>query len=536
MIDPERSPVVVDWEGRLRLAARRPLRYSLHWLREVALGRIEGDLGLIVDAGEAAIELAVAGAFRRRSSTDERGWMRLAVFKRSAAQLSVSVQSVPPVPAQPDGLAIAGMEEKTASALEKKCGADLSCRYKSASEETVLVDCSFSSTEEGQGAYRRALDGDYTWMPEGHVEIHWGALTCDMRQDATLELHLPFLDRKEWAARLELLEKMEVSCEADGRLQVIHGVEGKNSSQSVLALASGLPVGRVHSASSFTLTFCDQRRVPCAQALTPVLEGYGFDTKAVADLAGELDIELTLSIPGALGSAWLGTPGERQAAFFPVYARLSVALQRALRTWVPYIYFTDFSRYEDLEAAYPLVVYQASRPCPGAPKFDFTYDVLSPPSMATFFRVAGWQLPKVLARIEQVLLATGNEGTAQLYSPMLSKKILASVQRRPKLLHSLVAGDALFMNALVNFGCQSRQLRADAGKGLARCADDFVKACHGKLRRLYDGKEFLALGALLLVEATSALNADGPGIAAVVRISQGQPGGVGLTLVNDAYR
>jgi hypothetical protein len=156
--------------------------------------------------------------------------------------------------------------------------------------------------------------------------------------------------------------------------------------------------------------------------------------------------------------------------------------------------------------------------------------------MATFFRVAGWQLPKELARIEQMLLDTGNERAAQLYSPKESKRIVARVQRRPKLLHSLVAADALFMNALINFGCQARQLRADAGKGLARCAADFVKACHGKLRRLYDGKEFLALGALLLVEATRALNADGPGIAAVARISGDQPGGIGLTLVNDAYR
>ena len=48
---PAPLPVIIETQGNLNLRARQPLFYSFHWLREIALGVIEGDLGLKVDAG-----------------------------------------------------------------------------------------------------------------------------------------------------------------------------------------------------------------------------------------------------------------------------------------------------------------------------------------------------------------------------------------------------------------------------------------------------------------------------------------------------
>ena len=658
---PGELPVVLQTHGTLNLRARRPLAYNFHWLREITLGTIEGDLGLKVDAGaEADAQLVVNASCRQQISLDDRGWLRLEILKNRSqdfdftAQVSACAQAETPLPDKPDALvaAILGVHEaqwakdlartasaasdtlkrlqdlwsalesggignqlesltafqsldgwarnqieallgpirtesdvaklltglrsllglrdsvyqKAVAAVEKKYEAELSYAYKSATQETALLDCSFAFTDEGLAAYRQALRGDYSWIlraEPAHVEIRQGVLTEGLQKQSTLELHLPFLDRKEWTSRLEALAKMEVTTDGDGRLLVYHveashRVACRNSYQSILALAGGLSVGRVHSTSSFTLSYSDQRRLRCAQApraLASALAAYGFDAgtaqwlqELTANREGDLDVSLALSIPGSLVPAWLDAPGEHDPNFFPVYARVSTAVQRAIRFWLPYIYFSDTGRYETLEAAFPLLVYRASQPFACKPNYDFNYDVTIEQSMRSFFRLAAQQLPKVLAEVEALLLKAGRKTTASFYSPKEARNILASVQRKPRLIQSLVVADTFLLDALVNLGCQAHALReraakdpADAVRGLSRFAADLVRAFHGKLRRLYGGQEFLALGGLLLVEATSALNGGESmpsAVQAVLRVSQaanGSAAAISQTLVNGAY-
>ena len=650
---PAPLPVVIETRGNLNLKTRQPLVYSFHWLREVALGAIEGDLGLKIDAGgEVSAGLNVNGAHRREISLDEAGRLRLRIMKLRSAdaalavQVAATVQAATPLPKQPDELvaAILGVHEnqwtqdvarikravpdavnqllrlwsttasplatfqgldgwvrqqvealygpvrtsadvsrvldglrtlvglrdsvyqKALAAVEKKHGAELSWRYSSGSEDTALVDCSFAFTAEGLAAYRRALGGDISWVLDAdpaHVEVRQGVLTSGLRSETSVELHLPFLDRKEWTTRLEALAKMEVATDGDGRVLIYHveashRVASRNSYQSVLALAGGLSLGRVHTKSGFTLSYTDQRNLPCerlARSLAATLEGYRFapearqslETLAAGDTGG-FDVSLTLSIPGTLVEAWLDAPGERQPEFFASYSHVSVAVQRAIRLWLPYIYLSDLRRYDTLDAAFPLVVYQVSRPFQGRPKYDFTYDVLDARAMNGFFRMAGQRLPGELARVEDLLLRAGRKSTAAFYSPRRARKILEAVQSRPRLLKSLLVADAFLVDALVNLGCRGHELRQDFAKdpeqavrGLSRFAADLVKAFHGKLRRLYGGQEFLALGGLLLVEATEALGAasnESAGVRAALRVSREPSGGlpaVSHTLVNQAY-
>jgi len=285
------------------------------------------------------------------------------------------------------------------------------------------------------------------------------------------------------------------------------------------------------------------------------LAAYGFDEGSVEWLEslgdsreGDLDVSLALSIPGSLVPAWLEAPGERDPGFFAAYARVSTAVQRAIRVWLPYLYFSSAERYETLEAAFPLVVYRASRPFACKPNYDFCYDVMNEQSMRAFFRAAGQQLPRELAKVEDLLLKAGKKKTASFYAPEEARDILASVQRKPRLLESLLVADAFLVDALVNLGCQGHELSetaeedpSEAARGLCRFAADLVRAFHTKLRRLYGGQEFLALGGLLLVEATNALDGDGSqpsAIQAVLRVSQGASGSlsaISQTLVNGAY-
>ncbi|MCC7176272.1 MAG: hypothetical protein IT159_13860 [Bryobacterales bacterium] len=654
---PADFPVVIETRGKLNLHARQPLSYTFHWLREVALGVIEGDLGLDIESGaEVSTQLVLNAAYRQEISLDEQGRLRLRVLKLQtgdfdlAAKVSASVRAATPLPPEPDALvaailgvhknqwataaerirtavpdavrqllglwnaartspaealaaagdldgwvrnqieslygpirteadvsrlleglrALVGLKEsvyrQAVSAAERKHEAQLSWRYHYGSRDTALLDCSFAFTAPGLACYRRALAGDYAWLLEAdtaHVEVRQGTLTSGLASHTTVELHLPFFDRKAWMRRVESLARMEVASDGDGRVLVYaveasHRIESRNSCQSVLALAGGMSVGRVHRKASFTLSYTDQRALPfemLAHSLAPTLRAYDFDPGAgrrleelAAGRTGKAEVSLALSIPGSLVEAWLDAPGERAPEFFAVYSRVSVAVQRALRVWLPYVYFSDPKRYETLEAAYPLLVYQASRPFSGRPRYDFNYDVLSEDSMRVFFRATGPLLAAELARVEETLMRAGKPGTAAFYAPRRARDILASVQNRRRQLNSLLVADAFLVDALVNLGCQGRRLREDAAKdppaavrGLARFAADLVKAFHGKLRRLYGGQQFLAFGALLLVEATHALSAGtaGPtGLQATVRVSQGaaeDPAGFSQTLVNAAY-
>jgi hypothetical protein len=198
-----------------------------------------------------------------------------------------------------------------------------------------------------------------------------------------------------------------------------------------------------------------------------------------------------------------------------VYARVSKAVQRAVRTWLPYLYFSRPERYEDLEVAAPLVIYQGSRPCAGRPKYDFSYDVLRESSMTLFYRRASGRLSRELARIEGLLVEAGRSDSAAAYRPKQAKVLMNMVRRHPARLRSLLVADTCLIDAFVNLGCQAGQLHRQkaenpkiAGKELARLANQAAKSLHSTLRRLPGGQDSQALAALLFVEATNALSGD----------------------------
>ncbi len=247
-----------------------------------------------------------------------------------------------------------------------------------------------------------------------------------------VRLHLPFMDQREWRRRAEVLGKTKFVREGD----LI-------------------------------------RNVPASPGA------------AMRDRAAHL---LTAD------PSWQMAPRERDLQFFPVWQRVSVALQRAFREWVSEIYFRDITRFEDRTHAYPIIVYQASRPCFGRPRTEFTYDAADPDSLKAAWRLTGRVLKDNLALIEQRLHAAGKSALARRYAPIWAEDIMRSVNLCPRPFIELVAQESAVINALIEMGA-SQSLQA---------VKPFSKTASTSLRRMA-GMDLRALGLKALAETTRTL-------------------------------
>ena len=145
----------------------------------------------------------------------------------------------------------------------------------------------------------------------------------------------------------------------------------------------------------------------------------------------------------------LNAPTERDPEYFRAWQRVSLALQRWLRDQVAGAYFEDLARFENRLAAYPMIVYQASRLCHGRPRTEFTYDLRDYPechtTLAMSWKLTGRAIQAVLGRIEQRLCEAGMTGLAHRYAPVWHQDVLVAVKKKPKpyvdLLMAEVGGD-----------------------------------------------------------------------------------------------
>jgi hypothetical protein len=192
--------------------------------------------------------------------------------------------------------------------------------------------------------------------------------------------------------------------------------------------------------------------------------------------------------------AWTGAPHECHPAYFRTWRAVSLAVQKALRCWIPEIYFRDPARYEDRDAAFPLLVYAASRPCRGRPRTEFTYDVADAEMLPRALNQIGASLQSILETVERGLHDCGRPALARRYAPRWHQDVLRAVQRKPRPLLSLLADEAAVVNALVGLG-SGRKMQA---------VKPFARSANMALRTMY-GEDLRPLALRLLEEATRTL-------------------------------
>jgi hypothetical protein len=204
------------------------------------------------------------------------------------------------------------------------------------------------------------------------------------------------------------------------------------------------------------------------------------------------------------GLAWLAAPPERSPEFFPAFARISEAIQALLRERIPAHYFQDSKTFANVKTAYPMLVYQASRPFRGKMRSELSYDVLNPPTLAAFFRTVRSAFGTVLEAAQTRLLAEGQSELAKQYEPSRASATLQSVQRwakSRKCLYVLIRAEGVLVNTLMELA----GLGTLPQKQRARRVASFRKKWRFQLRRMYPGTDFTWLAAELLEAATLAL-------------------------------
>ena len=195
---------------------------------------------------------------------------------------------------------------------------------------------------------------------------------------------------------------------------------------------------------------------------------------------------------------WSAAPAERDPRYFWTWQRVSVALQRWMREQVAAIYFRDLERFENRPAAYPVIVYQASRLCHGRPRTEFTYDLRDYPecslTLESAWKLTGRATQAVLGRIERRLSEAGLTELAHRYAPVWHQDVLVAVKKKPQPYVDLLVAESAVINAVIDLGTD----RSEAS------GHRFARTAHLNLRKLY-GMDLQFLGSGALAEASRVL-------------------------------
>ena len=195
---------------------------------------------------------------------------------------------------------------------------------------------------------------------------------------------------------------------------------------------------------------------------------------------------------------WRNAPTELDPEYFRVWQRVSLALQRSVRDNVAAAYFANPATFEDRQAAYPVIVYQASRLCHGRPRTEFTYDLRDYPECRTTlissWKMTGRAIQALLRGIESRLNDAGMAALAHRYAPVWHQDVLVAVQKKPRTYVELLMAESAVINAVIDLGTE-RSIEA---------ANRFAKTVHLNLRKLC-GMDLQRLGVSVLEEATRVL-------------------------------
>ena len=146
-----------------------------------------------------------------------------------------------------------------------------------------------------------------------------------------------------------------------------------------------------------------------------------------------------------------GAPPEKDFRHFRIWQRVSVHVQREVRSFASRNFFADERRaVRDMNRAYTIVVYSSCQPCYGRRPMEFTYDIGDIIRLRTVLRLIGRGMQ---TRLKQI--SAGIQSDPRLkrrFLPVWYLDILKAAKNKPRTLIEMLAREAAMINALINLG------------------------------------------------------------------------------------
>jgi hypothetical protein len=426
-----------------------------------------------------------------------------------------------------------------AQAVSKQWELRLAAGISARKEEAAVADATFRFSEDGLAAAARVAQGDLSPLFEpgsAVLRLRRALLTEAFHQRTFLELHAPMLRARRKQRDLESFASAEACATEDGRLQIRYTAQASDVITSDLRVQTAMVFSAALSACDgearrdhFSLSYTDRRKLDpsaASPAYRRVLAAYGIEDVTLP--ASPCTALLHLSLPGPCVEAWMDTPPPVSPGYLPAVGRVAYAVQQMARYWLPALYLTGLEAYSRPSAVHPLLAWSCSPPCSGPKKKDLSYDFMDPKVVEAVLQAGAAAFRERLAETWKLLLDAGRRQTAAYYEPADTRYILANVKRQQRNFVSLLMADAFLVEAVLNVADCAREVdrlvrvapKAAVGE-MARFARMMAETFHRKLRRLYAGNDFLALGPLFFLTATSALAGTGvpqPEVAAVLTL------------------
>ena len=474
----------LDWRGVIAAG------YDVVRLREIT-GAALKDTSCSLTEGSYHCRVAMSASAQVEVRPLDGETAELRLYRADSAALTLQVTADPAAPAPANGFEYP-LGERIAAAAPQAFAArlryDLALRWlRSCSDSPFLTVPVLRGSPELQSA----IDGDWTWL---NVPLHPGRVS--------LEVHFPFLHRRAAKTWNDRLQDLQPSVDSAGRISI--GAE-LPLSPTLLATATRTPATQ-------TWTFQDTRTLDApALHLHKLLEPHHL-TLPDSWREGPLEVTFTLRLPMSAAAAWLRLPPSNTSHWRAQFTKISVAIQMALRAWMPYIFFQDPAMLKDRSRAWPMLVWESLRIYERRYSRQFAYDIMEPEEIERSLRVVKSALRESLRLLGQRLQSVGLHGLARKYSVRGSPALIDAMFRMPKLFCALLRGEATIIEDLQRLGEQARllQQRLDSAhgapiRGLHRKGKRLHVFLVRRLRRIFAGYPFGQLETLILMTATWTL-------------------------------
>jgi hypothetical protein len=287
-----------------------------------------------------------------------------------------------------------------------------------------------------------------------------------------VEVHLPYIDRRDWKRRSVVLASTTFRKHAGRLLPAAYVVNQKEFNHYIARLVAAA-------------AFHSWDEPGCHRATLASLKD---------------DIE---PLPVEACAAWRSAPDEKSVQYFPAHAPVSVAIQELLRRALYEERLADLSACSRVDQTCALLAYSSSAPFPGRRRTEFTYDVLKPTWFITAFHFARKPLAQKLKEVERALTRAGQLGVAELYAQLDAKNLIKRFRRHKRPVERILSAEERVINLVLAFGISARH--AASARQLELISTGFADRLETRLQRL-TGNRARQLVPSVIIAATRALD------------------------------